>query len=63
MTQPLPEAPLTPTLMEDVEEILRAHDFDGPDAPYQPELLAFARAAERVALALKALRDRAERTR
>lgn len=38
-----------PDLAADVAEVLRAHDFDGPDAPYNPELLTFARAAERVA--------------
>lgn len=36
-------------LYDDLEEVFRSHDFDTPDAPYNPEVLAFARAAERVA--------------
>src|SRR5918997_3219292 len=30
----------------DLEEVRRPHDFDSGDAPYQPEVLAVARAAE-----------------
>jgi hypothetical protein len=45
---------LAPTIAaEDLAEIRRPHDFDSADAAYQPELLAFARPAERVASALE----------
>lgn len=37
----------------DVELVLQEHEFDLPDAAYQPEVLTFARAAERVARELR----------
>lgn len=40
----------------DIEEVRRAHDFDSPNAPYQPEVLALARAAERLADEVERLR-------
>lgn len=35
-------------LADAIETVRRPHDFDGPDAPYNPEVLAVARAAERL---------------
>lgn len=38
-----------PSIAEELEEIRRPHDFDSAYAQHQPEVLFFARAAERVA--------------
>ena len=38
-----------PSIADDLEEIRRPHDFDSAYAQHQPEVLLFARAAERVA--------------
>ena len=46
----------TPSIDDDLAEVHRAHDFDSPDAPYQPEVLAMARAAERLADEVERLR-------
>lgn len=45
----------TPSIAEDLEEIRRPHDFDSAYAQHQPEVLLFARAAERVAAELHKL--------
>jgi hypothetical protein len=42
---------------DDIAEVRRAHAFDGADAPYQPEFLTVARAAERLADEVERLRD------
>lgn len=41
-----------PSITDDLDEIRRPHDFDCAHAQHQPEVLFFARAAERVAAAL-----------
>ncbi len=41
------------SIAEDLEAIRRPHDFDSADARHQPEVLLFARAAERVATELQ----------
>ena len=46
----------TPSIDDDLAEVHRAHDFDSPDAPYQPEVSAMARAAERLADEVERLR-------
>ena len=46
-----------PSIDEDIEEVRRPHDFDSGDAPYQPEVLAVARAAERLADEVERLRS------
>lgn len=43
---------------EAIETVRQPHDFDGPDAPYNPEVLAVARAAERLADEVDRLRAR-----
>lgn len=37
------------SIQDDIDTVRQAHNFDGLDAPYQPEVLAVARAAERLA--------------
>lgn len=50
---------IIPTMADDLAEVRRAHDFDSANAPYQPEVLAFARAAQRIAAELERLRGEA----
>ena len=45
-----------PTIDEDIDTVRRTHDFDLGDAPYQPEVLSVARAAERLADEVERLR-------
>lgn len=54
------ESPMTnlADLDNAIETVRQPHDFDGPDAPYNPEVLAVARAAERLADEVDRLRAR-----
>ena len=54
---PFVQYPFPDGVGEALNEVMQAHDFDSPDAPYQPEVLRFARAAEVVANYLNRYRN------